>query len=458
VDSSARGAEVLVVGAGYAGLSAARRLLRHGVDVMVVEARPRVGGRVWSETLDNAVVVDHGGQWLGPGQDHLQALADEYAVTTFPTFTTGEVVELREGARTTYAGLIPTSDPAAAAEGIETIFDLDLLAGQVPLEAPWDVPEAAALDEQTLGSWLSGHLKTTAARSMIDVAVKAIFGAEAGEMSLLFALFYLHAGRGLMNLARTTGGAQERRFSGGAQQMALAMAEELGERVLLSSPVTAIEHAPDSVMATIAAENGSTSIRARRAVVAMAPALSARLQWSPPLPAMRSQLAMRAPMGAVTKVHALYDRPFWRDDGLNGQVVADRGAVRTTFDDSPADGSHGVLLGFVAGDDCRRLDGADPEVRRQVVLDDLAHAFGPRAAAPAQLLEQRWCAEPFTGGGPVTVFSPGLLTGCGEALRRPVGPIHWAGTETATEWCGYIDGALSSGIRAADEIMAALGR
>lgn len=458
MSSSQLRCDVLVVGAGFAGLSAARELHRRGVDVLVVEARPRVGGRVWSETLSGGLVIDHGGQWIGPGQDHLQSLADECGVATFPTFTTGLGVELRQGVRRTYTGLVPTSDPAAAAEGVEAIFDLDLLAGQVPLDAPWTAPEASSLDEQTLGSWLSAHVKTTAARSMIDVAVKAIFGTEAAEMSLLFALFYFHAGRGFMSLARTTGGAQERRFVGGAQQLALAMAEELGERVLLSSPVTAIEHAPESVVAAIAPQGGGAqSVRARRAVVAMAPVLSARLHWSPALPAARSQLSMRAPMGAVIKVHALYDRPFWRDEGLNGQLVADCGALRSTFDDSPAGGSRGVLVGFVAGDDCRALDGAEPAERRRVVLEDLARAFGPRAATPVELVEQHWCAEPFTGGGPVAVFTPGLLTGCGEALRRPVGPVHWAGTETATEWCGYIDGALSSGVRAADEVRAAMG-
>ncbi|HAM01929.1 MAG TPA: hypothetical protein DCQ30_06825 [Acidimicrobiaceae bacterium] len=463
--SADRQCEVVVVGAGYAGLSAARRLHRLGVDVLVVEARPRVGGRVWTETLPSGAVVDHGGQWVGPGQDRLEALAAELDVGTFATFTTGAGVELRQGARHTYAGLVPTSDSVAAAEGVEAIFDLDLTAQQVPLDAPWSAPDAVAWDEQTLGGWLTDHVKSPAARSMIDAAVKGVFGAEPGEMSLLFALFYLHAGGGLMNLARTTGGAQERRFHGGAQQMALALAAELGDRLLLSSPVRRVDYDDDSVV--VVGEGGAgagdgtagvTVVRARRAIVAMAPALVARLEWAPALPAARTQLSMRAPMGAVTKVHAVYDAPFWRDEGLNGQLVADTGALRITFDDSPADASHGVLVGFVVGNECRRLDDRPAEERRAVVLDDLARAFGRRAGSPLEFVEQRWCAEPFTAGGPVAVFSPGLLTGCGEALRRPVGAVHWAGTETATRWCGYIDGALSSGERAADEVLAALAR
>ena len=450
--------EVLVIGAGFAGLSAARQLLRRGVDVLVVEARDRVGGRVWTETTPSGAVVDQGGQWIGPGQDHLQALADECGVRTFPTFTTGHGVEMREGKRFTYGWLVPTSDAAAAAEGVEAIFDLDVAAQDVPLGAPWDAEDAAVLDEQTLGSWTRAHVGSPAARAVLAAAVKSVFGAEPGELSLLFTLFYLHAGGGLMNLARTTGGAQERRFAGGAQQLALRLADELGSRLHLSSPVVAVEHGDTGVVATLSTQQGEARIGARRAVVAMPPALSARWHWSPALPAARDQLAMRAPMGAVTKVHAVYDEPFWRSEGLNGQLVADEGALRVTFDDSPEDASCGILVGFVAGHDCRRFDALPSDDRTKIVLDELGRAFGPAAAGPVELVEQRWCDEPFTRGGPVVVFSPGLLTGCGPALREPVGPVHWAGTETATRWCGYIDGALSSGARAAGEILDALGR
>jgi monoamine oxidase len=161
-------------------------------------------------------------------------------------------------------------------------------------------------------------------------------------------------------------------------------------------------------------------------------------------------------MGSVTKIHAIYDRPFWRDDGLNGQVVSDDGAVRVSFDDSPPDASHGILLGFIAGDECRALDRCTPAERADAALADLVRYFGPKAATPFEVVEQHWPAERYTRGGPVAVFSPGMLTGFGTALRDPVGPVHWAGTETATEWCGYIDGALSSGVRAAGEVLARL--
>jgi monoamine oxidase len=463
-----RECEVVVIGAGFSGLAAARQLARSGVDVLVTEARHRVGGRSFTDTTEAGFRVDRGGQWIGPTQTHLAALAAELGVSTFPTYTAGEGIELRQGVRTPYVGLIPTSDPRAAAEAIAYILDLDLAGFDVPLDAPWTAPDALGLDAQTLATHLCTHLESPAARDILAVAVKAIFGAEAEELSLLFALFYLRSGGGLSNLARTTGGAQESRFVGGSQQLALGMAAELADRVLLGAPVSALAHGPDHVKVTARlvspdgdpadpdAEHRPLTVTARRAILAMSPALTGRLTYTPPLPGRRDQLCMRMPMGSVTKVHALYDRPFWREDGLNGQIVANEGPMSSTFDDSPEDGSHGAVVGFIAGNDCRRMEGADPEARRGAVLDQLGRAFGPRALDPIEVVEQHWLAEPFTRGGPVAVSSPGALTGLGGALRQPVGPLHWAGTETATEWCGYLDGAISSGRRAADEVRRAL--
>jgi len=479
-----RECDVVVVGAGFSGLAAARQLHRAGLDVLVLEARHRVGGRSFTDVTPAGYTIDRGGQWIGPTQDHLAALAGELGVRTFPTWTSGQGIELRDGARNPYVGLIPTSDPDGAADGIATMLDLDLAALDLPLDAPWDAPDAAALDGQTLAGWLDSHLESKTARAILEVAVKAIFGTGSGELSMLFALFYLGAGGGLANLARTTGGAQESRFEGGSMQLASGMAAELGERVLLGTPVDAISYAAGPAGSEPAAAEVTAAhvtararvvapahdpadptsphqplhVEARRAIFALAPALCARIAYSPPLPSDRDQLTQRMPMGAVIKVHAIYDTPFWRDDGLNGQIVAPGGLMESVFDNSPEDGAHGALVGFVAGDDCRRSERGTTEARQAAVLADLTRAFGPRAARPVEYVEQQWCAEPFTRGGPVSISSPGALTTLGPALRAPVGPLHWAGTETATKWCGYLDGALSAGIRAADEVLVALGR
>jgi monoamine oxidase len=462
-----RECEVVVVGAGYSGLAAARHLARLGVDALVLDARHRVGGRSFTEVSEAGSTIDRGGQWIGPGQDHLAALALELGVATFPTWTEGQGVELRAHDRHLYVGLIPTSDPEGAADGIACMLDLDLAAFEIPLDAPWDAVDAAALDAQTLATYFDTHLTSASARAILEVAVKAIFGTGSGELSLLFTLFYLHAGGGLTNLARTTGGAQERRFAGGSQQLADGMAAELGERVLLGAPVESVAYGPDHVTVsarlvppdadpTAPASADVVRVRARRAIFAMAPALCGRLDFSPPLPGNRDQLCQRMPMGAVTKVHAVYDEPFWRADGLNGQIVAPDSVLESAFDNSPDDASHGAIVGFIAGDDCRRMESAGPAARQAAVLDELERAFGPQARTPIEMVEQHWPAEPFTRGGPVAFSVPGALTALGPALRAPVGPLHWAGTETATEWCGYLDGALSAGVRAADEVLHAL--
>ena len=397
-----RECEVVVVGAGYSGLAAGRHLARAGVDVLVLDARHRVGGRSFTEVTEAGYTVDRGGQWIGPTQDHLAALAAELGVATFPTYTEGHGIELREERRDLYVGLIPTSDPAGAADGIACMLQLDLAAFEVPLHAPWEADGAAELDGQTLASYFATHLTSASARSILEVAVKAVFGTGSGELSLLFALFYLHAGGGLTNLARTTGGAQERRFVGGSQQLAWGMAEELGERVVLGAPVESVAYGPDHV--TVAARlvpphadpadpdgaHAPLRVRARRGIFAMAPVLCGRLRYSPPLPGNRDQLCQRMPMGAVTKVHVLYEEPFWRAEGLNGQIVAPGSVLESAFDNSPDDASHGAIVGFVAGDDCRRMEAAGPEARQQAVLAELERAFGPRACAPIEIVEQHW--------------------------------------------------------------------
>ncbi len=454
-----RECEVVVLGGGFSGLSAARALARRGVDVVVLEARDRVGGRSWTESV-GGLRLDRGGQWIGPTQTRLQSLADELGVATFPTHTAGEAVELRDGVRHTYAGLIPTFDAPAAADAVEAILDLDLAALEVPTHAPWEAADAGRLDGTTLAGWMDDHLGSPVARDLLSVAVRGVFGAEPEELSLLFTLFYLHAGGGLSNLVRTTGGAQERRFVGGSQQLANGMADEIGDRVVLGSPVEVVRFDSDrDCGVTVTARrpgDGSWSVRAERAVLAVPPVIASRLDWVPHRPALRDQLAMRMPMGTVTKVHALYDRPFWRHDGLNGQLVADAGPLSSTFDDSPVDGGRGVLVGFVAGRDCRRFE-RDGLAGVKAVLEQLGRAFGPRAAEPLELGVQRWSEEAYTGGGPVALAVPGALSTLGPALREPVGPVHWAGTETATEWCGYLEGALQSGERAAAEVLDALG-
>jgi monoamine oxidase len=163
-------------------------------------------------------------------------------------------------------------------------------------------------------------------------------------------------------------------------------------------------------------------------------------------------------MATTIKAHCVYDHPFWREDGLSGQVTSSGEMVQFTFDNSPESGTPGVLVAFIEGDAGRQWGRATAADRRQAVLACLAKYFGPRAAEPREYLERAWQDEEYTRGCYGGLMPPGAWTSYGAALREPIGRIHWAGTETAAVWSGYIDGAVRSGERAALEVLAALGR
>ncbi len=440
-----------MVGAGIAGLVAARNLADAGKEVVVLEARDRVGGRVRNHEFVDGVVVELGGQWIGPGQLHMNKLASDLGLETFPTFDTGEHL-LRFGEELLRSqGSMPRLGSLVLADLGQAWTALDRLAEHVPLDAPWEADGAEELDGQTLETWIVHNAMTGTARDLLRRFARSVFAAEPTELSLLHALFATHAGGGVDSITSITGGAQQDRFVGGSQVVPDALAERLGVRVRLHAPVRRIEEHGASV--TVLADGFLAS--ARRVVVAVPPALAARITYEPPLPGARDQLTQRLPAGSVIKCHALYETPFWREEGLSGRAASDAGPVGLTFDNSPPDGSRGVLVAFLEGADARRLGGARAEVRRHAVLGALAEYFGARAASPIDYVDLDWSDERWTRGCYGAHFPPGVWTQFGPALRQPVGRIHWAGTETATAWNGYMDGAAQSGERVAAEILAA---
>jgi monoamine oxidase len=441
-DQQTRDADLVVVGAGLAGLSAARAAAHAGASVVVVEARDRVGGRVLNEDIGGGKVVEVGGQWIGPTQDRLAALAGELRVETFPTYGEGENVIDYGGRLRRYRGTIPRINPLVLLDVERAQRRLNRLARRVPLEAPWEAPGAAALDGQTAATWMRRNLATKAGRMLIELGIEAVWAAQPEDMSLLHVLFYIHSAGSLEMLFDTEGGAQQDRFVGGSQRIAIQMAQELGrENVLLEAPVRKIERADHGV--TVQAD-GAT-VRARRAIVAVAPTLAGRIAYDPPLPGFRDQLTQRMPLGTVAKCMAIYDEPFWRAEGLSGQGTSDSGPVKLTFDNSPPDGSPGVILGFLEGRQARELGRLRAEERRTAVVDCFARLFGPRAGGPDAYVERLWADEEWSRGCYGCHMPTGGWTNYGPALREPIGPLHWAGAEYATVWNGYMDGAVRSG-------------
>jgi len=441
--------DVAVVGAGLAGLVAARDLLAAGLTVVVLEARDRVGGRILNHTLKGGAVVEVGGQWVGPTQDRVLALAEELGVGLFPTYVEGEHLLAVGGNVERYGGDDFALPEDALADVGETQQRLQEMADEVPLDEPWRAENADTWDAQTLDSWLVANAKTEVGLGYWRTLVPALFSAEAAEMSLLHFLFYCRSGGTLDRLVATSGGAQESRLEGGSQQLALRLADRLGEAVQLGAPVTAIHQDGGGVEVTY----DSGLVEADRAVVAVPPTLAGRIHYSPPLPSLRDQLTQQVPMGYVTKVQISYPEPFWRAEGLSGSVFSLDDEVSVMFDNSPPDLRCGVLLGFLEGRHARRVGKLAPEERKRLLLSVFVRFFGPRAADPDEYVEKDWAAEEWSRGCYGGRFGSGVWTGYGETLREPVGRIHWAGTETADVWNGYMDGAIRSGERAAREVL-----
>ncbi|MBN8866675.1 MAG: flavin monoamine oxidase family protein [Solirubrobacterales bacterium] len=442
--------DVVIVGAGLAGLSAARALTAKGKKVKVLEARGRVGGRTYSPKA-GGVTLDVGGQWIGPTQDRVAALAKQLKVETFKSYWTGQAVYQRSGSRTLYDVTSPIPPDPDAGDALGIVLELENLGGDISRSQPWADPKADEYDGQTFETFKLAHTSTDGGRFLTDLATNAVWACEPRDISLLHLLFYISSAGNestkgsFIRLTSTTDGAQESRFVGGSQQLSIRMAKKLGPRVVLNAPVRQIRQ--HRGLCHVTSDKGVW--RARQVIVAVPPAVGAYIDYDPILPADRAQLLQRFPQGNAIKVQAVYPTPFWREEGLSGYVNSDEGPVKLMYDNSPKDGSAGVLLGFIEGQEARVAGRMSPAARKAAVLENFKKTIGARAGSPKAYVEMNWASEEWTRGCYGGFMPPGVLTGFGPALRRPHGRIHWAGTEHAEIWNGYMDGAIRSGETAA---------
>ncbi len=439
----ARAVDVIVIGAGLAGLVACEELVRAGAKVTIFEARDRVGGRTLSRELGGQT-IDLGAQWMGDKHHRLRELASGLGVPSFPQYASGKKVLIRGDSRRTYAGFLPKIGVLPLIELGLAIARLERMARGVDLEAPLATRDGRELDAQSVAEWLDRRVRSQRARAMLELAIEMIFAAEPRDLSLLYFLLYARSNEGLQRLAEIEGGAQERRFTTGAQSICERLAarvSEAGATLRLSRPVTAIGQDANGVSVD--------GVRASAVVVAVPPHLAARIDG---VPAERAQLGARMQMGSVIKCIASYDRPFWRDGGYSGEALSTTGAISATFDDCNATGDHAALVGFIVGDAAKRMRDVPEEQRKQIVIGEFARMHGPQAATPIAYVDKDWQRDDHAGGCYVGLLGPGVLSAASCGLRASFGRVFFAGTETAVHHVGYLEGAIESGQRVAREL------
>lgn len=439
----------VVVGAGFAGLSAARELVALGHDVVVLEASDRVGGRTDTDR-DRDRLIELGGQWTGPGQDRVLALAAELGADTFQTPHAG--LDL-----TVVGGVVTESSQDPSAAGVSAVVErLDVLAAELPPGEPWLGPGADRFDTVTMHDWLTGEIGDLGVRSLVRQMLEGLMTTPAEQMSLLTILHSARTSGSLSAALGIEGGAQELRLVGGMHQIAVLLADELGARVRLNHPVIRIDQ--ESSPGRVLVHTSNEAFEASHVVVAVPPSGWHGITFAPVLPAAHAQLPAVMRMGSVIKIQAVFDRPFWREAGWSGLVTDDSGPFAFMVDNSQPDSGEGVLATFLSAQ--AAIDFGDASLgadshhqRRELFLDHVSHVFGPGVPDSIAYVDRDWTAVPWISGGYSGVMRPGGWMTCGAALREPVGRIHWASSESATMWTGYVEGAIESGRRAAREVV-----
>lgn len=440
-------ADFIVIGAGFAGLACARQLVAQGRSVKLLEARDRVGGRV-ETLLSDGTDLDLGAGFFGPMDERLRALVREAGLPTFPTHDSGESLFLEGEQRRPFEGTLPPLGTMARGSLAFARWRLQRMAALVPLDAPWEALQAERWDATTFQSWLDRNVWNATARELLRLAFVLHLGCEPAELSLLHALTVLAAAGSLEALLGLGEGFHQERVQGGLQALADRLGQSLGPALHTSIRVRRV--AQDGQGVTV--ETEGATFRAARVVLALPPVVASTIAFDPPLPAERIGLAQHQPLGAMAKVHVLYERPFWRAQGLSGRLIATDGLVQFALDVSPSDSTRGALAAVLLGRAARGWMRLSPELRRRELLSALEQAFGPGAQRATGYVEKAWSEDPLALGG-VGCFPPGTWTAFGPALRAPTGRIHWAGSETSTLGTGRVEGAIRSGERAARELM-----
>ncbi|HTI75104.1 MAG TPA: FAD-dependent oxidoreductase [Mycobacterium sp.] len=447
-------ADVIIVGAGLSGMIAARKVLEAGLTPLVLEADERVGGRILTQEVMPGIPVELGAQWIGDTHERMFRLAEELGVETFPQYDEGDTSYELVGSGVLRENEFHSRFAAELKELELVLRRLDVLAATVPVDAPWLAPRAAEWDAITAGTWYDAQGLSPVARTLLEICTVGILAVPTAEVSFLHLLFTIQTcGVSAELFAESEGGAQTARFIGGTAEIPRRLAALIIDHIVLDVPVQLIEHTSEA--ATVHCRGGLVA-RGRRVIVAISPTLAGRIMYDPPLPGIRDQLTQRLPNGSAMKAFFIYDQPFWRADGFNGQLISDVGPARMSNDTCIPGNDHGVILLFLEGDQARTYGRIPEAQRREALTAELVRHFGSAAAKPEFYVDGEWSDRQWTRGCYNANHGPHVWTTYGPALTAPIGVIHWASTDTATYWSAYMEGAVDAGERAAEAVIAEL--
>ena len=443
---------VVIIGAGPSGLTAARKLKAAGLSVAVLEARDRVGGRTWSDTIDGAF-LEIGGQWISPDQEALSELVEELGLQTFPRYRDGESVYIGSDHRAVrYSGdMFPVAE-STAQEMERLIALLDELTAKTDPAAPWTHPDARALDTISFSAWLREQSSDEEACNNIGLFVAGgMLTKPAHSFSTLQALLMASSAGSFSNLVDENF-ILDRRVAGGMQQVSERMAAELGEDVVLGAPVRTLRWNAEGPSVT--AEADGVTVHARYAIMAVPPNLYSRVSFDPPLPRRQHQMHQHVSLGLVIKVHAVYSKPFWREAGLSGTCFGAHELVQEVYDNTNHEDSRGTLVGFVSDEKADAMFELSADERRQAILESISGYLGKEALTPEVYYESDWGSEEWTRGAYAASYDLGGLHRYGPDQLAPVGPIHWSCSDLAAEGYQHVDGAVRMGAKTAERIIA----
>lgn len=447
--------DVVVIGAGAAGLTAATELKAAGKRVVVLEARDRVGGRLWNGDFDGHL-LEIGGQWVSPDQDALIETLAELGLETYSRYREGENVYIAEdGERRLFEGEIFPVPAKTEGEILGLIEKLDALVAEIDPEAPWAHPRAKELDEISFAEWLGTQTDDEEAKLNIGMFIAgAMLTKPTHAFSALQALL-MAASAGSFSHLVDADFILDQRVVGGLQQVPLRLAERLGDDVVkLEQPVRTIRWSPEDPAAGVTVVTDSLEVTADRVILALAPILYSRISYDPPLPRRQHQLHQHLSMGFVIKVHAVYETPFWRAQGLSGTAFSPYELCHEAYDNTNHGDTRGTLVGFVSDEEADGVFALSAEERQAKILESLSHYYGEQAKNPVLYYESDWGSEEWTRGAYAASFDMGGLARYGADLREPVGPISFACSDMAGKGYQHVDGAIRMGRLAAANILA----